>query len=238
MSRTGIISGPPAWEVSTLKKSHPGILFIVIRNIYIWLMSPRHTYDLYGPMRNVFYTCRYILRTSGRGLGPGNREFFGPCEMVSSRKVSAIWGPKYLHLLIHTPSLNHDSFSLYHLSVDVLYLPHPSKQETCLRAPGCRGSGGHSQQLWIQKIWEIYIKHSVETWNQIHSSWLGEVVDSGIGLSYQPVSLQPGRPIRKTHIGVNFSPHSGTMNSPIGSLGHKIFHEEILLLYEEIVQDV
>jgi hypothetical protein len=28
------------------------------------------------------------------GLGPGNRDFFGPCEMASSRKASAIWGRK------------------------------------------------------------------------------------------------------------------------------------------------
>ncbi len=26
-----------------------------------------------------------IMRASGRGLGPGNREFFGPCEMSSRR---------------------------------------------------------------------------------------------------------------------------------------------------------
>jgi hypothetical protein len=26
-----------------------------------------------------------ITRASGRGLGPGNREFFGSCEMASSR---------------------------------------------------------------------------------------------------------------------------------------------------------
>ncbi len=34
------------------------------------------TYDLYGPVRNVFDTRRYITKASGRGLGPGNREFF------------------------------------------------------------------------------------------------------------------------------------------------------------------
>ncbi len=38
------------------------------------------------------YFCTYdlmraasITRASGRGLGPGNRDFFGPCEMASSR---------------------------------------------------------------------------------------------------------------------------------------------------------
>ncbi len=48
------------------------------------------TYDLNGPVRNVFDACRSITRTSGRGLGPGNREFFGPFEMASSRHL----GPK------------------------------------------------------------------------------------------------------------------------------------------------
>jgi hypothetical protein len=33
-------------------------------------------------------------RASGMGLGPGNREFFGPCEMASSQLMSAIRGPK------------------------------------------------------------------------------------------------------------------------------------------------
>ncbi len=28
------------------------------------------------------------------GLGPENRDFFGPCEMALSRQVSDIWGPK------------------------------------------------------------------------------------------------------------------------------------------------
>ncbi len=35
-----------------------------------------------------------ITWASGRGLGPGNREFSGPCEMASSRKASAISGLK------------------------------------------------------------------------------------------------------------------------------------------------
>jgi hypothetical protein len=43
------------------------------------------TYDLYIPVRNVFGACISITRASGRGLGPGIREFFAPCEMASSR---------------------------------------------------------------------------------------------------------------------------------------------------------
>ncbi len=45
-------------------------------------------------MRNVFDAGRYITWASGRGLGPGNGEFFGPCEMASSQYASAIWDPK------------------------------------------------------------------------------------------------------------------------------------------------
>ncbi len=43
------------------------------------------TYDLYSPAHNVLDTCISITRASGRGLGPGNRDFFGSFEMASSR---------------------------------------------------------------------------------------------------------------------------------------------------------
>ncbi len=36
MSRLGIKHVPPAWEASTLEKSHPDSLLIAIGNIYIW----------------------------------------------------------------------------------------------------------------------------------------------------------------------------------------------------------
>jgi len=40
------------------------------------------TYDLYGPVRNVFAACRFITRASGRGLGPGNGiEPIGECHL-------------------------------------------------------------------------------------------------------------------------------------------------------------
>jgi hypothetical protein len=42
------------------------------------------TYDLYSPVHNVLDAC--ISSTSGRELGPGIPEFFGPCEMASSRE--------------------------------------------------------------------------------------------------------------------------------------------------------
>jgi hypothetical protein len=40
------------------------------------------TYDLYGPVRNVFDAGRSIMWASGRGLAPGNGEFLVPCEMA------------------------------------------------------------------------------------------------------------------------------------------------------------
>ncbi len=36
MSRPRFEPGPPAWEASTLEKSHPDSLLIAIRNYYIW----------------------------------------------------------------------------------------------------------------------------------------------------------------------------------------------------------
>jgi hypothetical protein len=43
------------------------------------------TFNLYGAMSNVFDVCSFIPRASGRGLGPGKRELYGPCEMALSR---------------------------------------------------------------------------------------------------------------------------------------------------------
>ncbi len=40
--------------------------------------------SLYGPVRNTFDKGNSITE-SGRGVGPGNRDFFGPCEMASCR---------------------------------------------------------------------------------------------------------------------------------------------------------
>jgi hypothetical protein len=52
---------------------------------------------IYTVPRNVFDAGRYIKWASERGLGPGNLECFGHCEMASSRKVSATYlGPKKL----------------------------------------------------------------------------------------------------------------------------------------------
>ncbi len=43
------------------------------------------TYDLYSPVHNVLDVCISITWGSGRGLGPGIPEFFGHCEMGTSR---------------------------------------------------------------------------------------------------------------------------------------------------------
>ena len=43
------------------------------------------TCDLYSTVHNVLDGCIYITWGSGRGLGPGIPEFFGPCEMGTSR---------------------------------------------------------------------------------------------------------------------------------------------------------
>jgi hypothetical protein len=40
------------------------------------------TFDFYGPLRYGFDAGRSNTRASGRGLGPGNLDFFGPCEMA------------------------------------------------------------------------------------------------------------------------------------------------------------
>jgi hypothetical protein len=44
-------------------------------------------YDLHSPVHNVLDACISITRASGRGLGPGVREFFRPCEMTSEPLV-------------------------------------------------------------------------------------------------------------------------------------------------------
>ncbi len=51
---------------------------------------------IYGPM---IYKALYLMllmqvnpitRASGRGMHPRNRDFFGPCEMASSRQAGAL----------------------------------------------------------------------------------------------------------------------------------------------------
>jgi hypothetical protein len=51
-------------------------------------------YDVYSHVRNAFDADKSITRASGTELGPGNQHCFGPCEMASSRRASAILGKK------------------------------------------------------------------------------------------------------------------------------------------------
>jgi hypothetical protein len=48
---------------------------------------------IYTAPHNAFDAGKSITRASERGLVPGNRDFFGPCEMASSRQVFHL-GPK------------------------------------------------------------------------------------------------------------------------------------------------
>jgi hypothetical protein len=52
------------------------------------------TYDLHSPVHNVLDACIYITWATGKGLGPGIREFFGP-QMALAYWLDAISpGPK------------------------------------------------------------------------------------------------------------------------------------------------
>ncbi len=52
-------------------------------NSYLWTM-------IYKAPHNAFDAGNSITRASGRWLGPGNRGFFGPCEVASNCQASAI----------------------------------------------------------------------------------------------------------------------------------------------------
>jgi hypothetical protein len=62
-----------------LSTKHSSVRQIRLASSYLW------TCDLYGPIRNAFDAGISITRASRRGLGPGNRYFFGLCEMALSR---------------------------------------------------------------------------------------------------------------------------------------------------------
>jgi hypothetical protein len=44
--------------------------------------------DCYNPVCNAFDAGKSITRASGRGLYPGNRDFFGPCELCPKKYVA------------------------------------------------------------------------------------------------------------------------------------------------------
>ncbi len=88
-----------SWIYGVQKVADPQHCFLLKCNSYLY------TYDLYSPMQNDFDASRSITRASGRGLGHGKWEFYGPCEteMALSRYASAIWGPKNLRFLGPNP---------------------------------------------------------------------------------------------------------------------------------------
>jgi hypothetical protein len=56
------------------------------------------------PRGNTFDAGKSIMKASGQGMGPGNQDFFGPCEMASSRQASVIWGPNSQDFQGSTPA--------------------------------------------------------------------------------------------------------------------------------------
>jgi hypothetical protein len=62
-----------------------------MHNFPIWsyctvvLINYLCTYDLFGPVRNAFDAGSIHYEGKWEGVGPGNRDFFGPCEIASSR---------------------------------------------------------------------------------------------------------------------------------------------------------
>jgi hypothetical protein len=76
-----------------------------------WALVHKTTY---APM--IYTACLSITRAGGRVLDPGNREFFGPCEMVkwhpADRRVPFgaqrfyIWGKTFIHRLFGEKNLN------------------------------------------------------------------------------------------------------------------------------------
>jgi hypothetical protein len=59
-----------AGQAAGIHQGHCRLVYGVRFNYYSYLC----TYDLYGREE-----------WSGRGLGPANKDFFGPCEVASSR---------------------------------------------------------------------------------------------------------------------------------------------------------
>jgi hypothetical protein len=59
------------------------------RFCFIYIVKQQNAFDLvfyaHEPVHNVLEAWIYITWGSWRGLGPGIPEFFGPCEMATSR---------------------------------------------------------------------------------------------------------------------------------------------------------
>jgi hypothetical protein len=95
-----------------------------MKHSYLW------TYDLYGHVRNAFDAGKSITRASGRGLSPGNRDFFGRCRWhradthyaqglmnhrcINSYKWTDQWDGFFLHKEV--PNTISENFSLLALN--------------------------------------------------------------------------------------------------------------------------
>jgi hypothetical protein len=95
---TGVIKTGGKWKKSS------------IRNNYLC------TYDLYSPVHNVLDACISITRGSGRGLGPGARDFLGPMEMHRADRRVPFGALKTRHVCVlevlnTTPISMHKWFS-------------------------------------------------------------------------------------------------------------------------------
>jgi hypothetical protein len=68
---------------------------------HMWSISYLCTYELYGPVRNVFDTCISITRASGRELGIGALEiktFLGPVKWHRAvRRVPFLYSPESIY---------------------------------------------------------------------------------------------------------------------------------------------
>ncbi len=53
------------------------------------------TCDLYSPVHNVLDACISIMRASGRGLGPGSREFLGPVKWHRADRRGPVGAQKF-----------------------------------------------------------------------------------------------------------------------------------------------
>ncbi len=71
------------WAVNP-SRSSPGLTYLHSATSNINYLC---TCDLYSPVQNVLGARISITRASRRGLGPGILEFFGPCEMGTSRWI-------------------------------------------------------------------------------------------------------------------------------------------------------
>ncbi len=69
-------------EKETAPASVPISTFMFLWGIYINYLC---TCDLYSPVHNVLDGCTYIMWGSGRGLGPGIPEFFGPQKFIRNQ---------------------------------------------------------------------------------------------------------------------------------------------------------